>query len=88
MAGFAKDFVLANATASEPWKHLARHPTAYDFLLSHNPIRHQGNSAAHRSQEPDIAESIFGLTEGSQDRAVMTMIFTAYYGHPPAVQGL
>lgn len=88
MAALARAAVLSNVTVSKLWKDLAQHPTAFDFLVSQNSISLQGNLAAHKSEESVIAESIFSLPEGSQERSLMTAIFTAYYGQSPVVEGL
>jgi len=88
MVALARAAVLSNVTVSKLWKDLAQHPTAFDFLVSQKSITLQGNLAAHKSEESVIAERIFSLPESSQERSLMTAIFTAYYGYPPVVEGL
>jgi hypothetical protein len=86
MAGSARASVSANLKASDLWKNLAQRHGAFDFLVSENIIRLQGNFAAHKSEEGSIAESIFSLPEGSQSRILMSEIFTACFEHPPSVE--
>lgn len=63
MAGCARESVLANLKASDLWKDLAQQPEAFEFLVSENTVRLQGNFAAHKSEERFIAESIFSLLQ-------------------------
>ena len=86
MAGSARASVLTNLKASDLWRNLAQHPEAFDFLVSENTVRLQGNFAAHKSEEGSIAEGIFSLPEGSQRRSLMSAIFTACFEHPLSVE--